>query len=143
VPNITTVLCTIVDYKGVRYVGQSIIPGILTQGENSARLLYGILETNRLLTVKHDSLQIMRNIAQKLSLSEKMVSPYPFGMQPVKVGSEEEEAKASRVVDDPLTKLLQSAETNQVGVFPRARGGWSGVEWVDSFWSCPSRLAAG
>lgn len=46
-----TVLCTIVDYKGVRYVGQSIIPGIFQQGENSASLMYGVLEPNKNITV--------------------------------------------------------------------------------------------
>lgn len=51
VDNLTTVLCTIVDYKGVRYVGQSILPGILNNGENSAQLMYGILDKNKPITV--------------------------------------------------------------------------------------------
>ncbi len=46
-----TVLCTIVDYKGARLIGQSIIPGIFTQGENSATLLYGMLEKGKAVTV--------------------------------------------------------------------------------------------
>ncbi len=46
-----TVLCTVVDYKGQRFVGQSIIPGIFTQGENSATLMYGLLEKQKPITV--------------------------------------------------------------------------------------------
>ena len=46
-----SVLCTLVDYKGTRYIAQSIIPGILAQGEAGARLMYGIMEENKPLTV--------------------------------------------------------------------------------------------
>lgn len=44
-------LCTIVDYKGQRYIGQSIIPGIFTQGENSATLMHGMLDKSKHITV--------------------------------------------------------------------------------------------
>lgn len=30
-PMLHTVLCTVVDYKGERFLGQSIIPGVLSQ----------------------------------------------------------------------------------------------------------------
>jgi protein TIF31 len=53
VEGLGTVLCTIIDYKGVRYVAQSIIPGIFQQGENSAQLMYGVLEPNKNITVSH------------------------------------------------------------------------------------------
>lgn len=46
-----SVLCTIIDYKGIRYVGQSIIPGILNQGETGASLLYGVMEEKKPITV--------------------------------------------------------------------------------------------
>jgi protein TIF31 len=46
-----SVLCTLVDYKGTRYIAQSIIPGILAQGEAGARLMYGIMEENKPITV--------------------------------------------------------------------------------------------
>lgn len=52
VEGLGSVLCTIVDYKGVRYVGQSIIPGILNQGEAGARLMYGIMEDHKPITVR-------------------------------------------------------------------------------------------
>ena len=45
------ILCAIIDYKGQRIIGQSIIPGIFAQGENVARLMYGILDKEKLLTV--------------------------------------------------------------------------------------------
>jgi protein TIF31 len=51
IDNLGTVLCTIIDYKGIRYVGQSIIPGIFNQGENCASLMYGVLEANKNITV--------------------------------------------------------------------------------------------
>ncbi len=44
-------LCTVVDYKGERIIGQSIIPGIFTQGENSATLLYGMLDKAKAINV--------------------------------------------------------------------------------------------
>lgn len=51
IEGVSTVLCTIVDYKGQRYIGQSIIPGIFTQGENSATLMHGMLDKNKHITV--------------------------------------------------------------------------------------------
>lgn len=51
-----SVLCTIVDYKGVRYVGQSIIPGIFNQGDNCAQLNYGILESDKPITVSRNEI---------------------------------------------------------------------------------------
>jgi len=51
VDGLGSVLCAIVDYKGIRYVGQSIIPGIFNQGDNCAQLSYGVLEVNKPLTV--------------------------------------------------------------------------------------------
>jgi protein TIF31 len=47
-----SVLCTLVDYKGTRYIAQSVIPGILAQGESGARLMYGIMEENKPITVR-------------------------------------------------------------------------------------------
>ena len=45
IEGLSSVLCTIVDFMGQRFVGQSIIPGILQQANgSSARLMYGSLE---------------------------------------------------------------------------------------------------
>lgn len=54
-----TVLCAVVDYKGQRIIGQSIIPGIFTQGENSATLLYGILDKAKPINVSVVALLIV------------------------------------------------------------------------------------
>ena len=40
VEGLSTVLTGIVDYKGQRIVGQSIIPGVLMSGLGAARLMY-------------------------------------------------------------------------------------------------------
>ena len=44
-------LCTIVDFKGERFICQSVIPGILAQGEGIPRLMYGVLEREKNITV--------------------------------------------------------------------------------------------
>eukprot|EP01039_Chlorochromonas_danica_P005330 gene5330-5865_t len=111
VEDVTTVLCTIVDYKGVRYVGQSIIPGILSQGENSAQLLYGLLEKNKPLTIKNKSLAIMRDLGSKLSLAERAVAQYPYGSEEAA-----EETKNDLDGSDPLSKLLASAESQNTTI---------------------------
>lgn len=51
VEGLSLTLITSVDFKGQRYVGQSVVPGVFTQGENAARLVYGILEKDKMLTV--------------------------------------------------------------------------------------------
>lgn len=52
VEGLSLTLITSVDFKGQRYVGQSVVPGVFTQGENAARLVYGILEKDKMLTVR-------------------------------------------------------------------------------------------
>jgi hypothetical protein len=64
-------LTTIVDYKGYRYVGQSIIPGILQTDENNARLMYGTLQDSSKLKVSNliESIALLylpTNIAEAL-----------------------------------------------------------------------------
>ncbi len=51
IDDVTNVLCTIVDFKGDRFVCQTLIPGIISQGETNARLMFGALEQNKRLTV--------------------------------------------------------------------------------------------
>jgi hypothetical protein len=52
IPGVGFMLCTTVDFKGQRLIGQSIIPGIFAQQENTARLMYGVLEKGKALTVR-------------------------------------------------------------------------------------------
>jgi hypothetical protein len=53
IEGLSSVLCTVVDFMGQRFVGQSIIPGILQQAnESAARLMYGALEEGVRLKVR-------------------------------------------------------------------------------------------
>eukprot|EP00599_Poterioochromonas_sp_BG-1_P000544 CAMPEP_0173137880 /NCGR_PEP_ID=MMETSP1105-20130129/3356_1 /TAXON_ID=2985 /ORGANISM="Ochromonas sp., Strain BG-1" /LENGTH=1420 /DNA_ID=CAMNT_0014050365 /DNA_START=191 /DNA_END=4453 /DNA_ORIENTATION=- len=113
-----TVLCTIVDYKGTRYVAQSIIPGIFNQGDNCAQLSYGLLESDKNMTVKNSSLKVYQEIAAKLNLAERNLP-----VQPIQLKKTEEEIAAAAALaekteeenahSDPLNKLLQAADSSQ------------------------------
>ena len=65
-----------VDYKGIRYVAQSIIPGIFNQGENCAQLCYGVLEPNKNLTVSLVSIILLYEFPAR----PQIVSIYVFDM---------------------------------------------------------------
>lgn len=109
-PGLGTVLCTLVDYKGTRYVGQSIIPGIFNQGENSARLLYGVLEKGKNVTVKNNSLQLMEELSSKLLLAKRQIPVIPFAADET---TEVPPTEAENTPVDPLNKLLSGAENAQ------------------------------
>lgn len=103
-----TVLCTIVDYKGIRYVGQSIIPGIFSQGDNSAYLLYGIMDKTKPLSVKNSSFSIMEKVAKAFYLAKRNVSTTPFGIE-----EKEKVVKGEHLANDPVNQLLQTASENE------------------------------
>jgi hypothetical protein len=108
-----TILCAIVDYRGTRYVGQSIIPGIFVQGEQRATLLYGVLERGKAATVKHTSLQLFEQLAQKLFLAKRAIPVIPFPADaPVTEADEESNGDEDRHgrPEDALAALLKSAE---------------------------------
>lgn len=52
IEGLCTVMSTLVDYKGARYLCQSIVPGIINAGEASSRLMYGVIEDGHRLTVR-------------------------------------------------------------------------------------------
>ena len=109
IANMNNILCTIVDYKGIRYVGQSIIPGIFNQGEHCAQLMYGVLEKGKTATIKHSSLSVFEELAKKLQLTKRNISAVPFNA--------DEEISTEGVGDvghiDALTELLKTADANQ------------------------------
>jgi len=78
VDGVSPVLCTLVDYKGERYICQTIVPGILQTGESSARLMYGVLEAGKNMTVKNSTLAVMNTIGSHLYLGERMVAQTPL-----------------------------------------------------------------
>src|SRR5690554_3205324 len=78
VNNLHVVMTTIVDFKGHRIIGQSILPGILYQGKQGARLMYGALETNTTLKAKVPFHEAMKELGKRLNIAERMVSARPF-----------------------------------------------------------------
>jgi protein TIF31 len=69
---------TIIDFKGERLVGQGMIPGILVpQGDNSASLMYGVLEKGKNLTVKNSSLSLLENF-KKFHIPIRSLQRNPF-----------------------------------------------------------------
>jgi protein TIF31 len=51
VEGLHTGLSAIVDYKGDRWMCQSVIPGVLQSNEHSARLMYGVMDDGTRLSV--------------------------------------------------------------------------------------------
>lgn len=74
VEGLNTVLTTIVDYQGIRYVGQSIIPGILQTDENNARLMYGTLQDDKRIRVRLYMLIYFGHFRGILEYSSKIYS---------------------------------------------------------------------
>jgi protein TIF31 len=75
---LNSVMCTIVDFMGDRFVGQSIIPGILQQANgSSSRLMYGALEEGVRLKCKTEALEMMQKVGEKLHLVERKVLSTP------------------------------------------------------------------
>ena len=78
-----TVLSCIVDFKGARLIGQTIIPGVLQVGVHSARLLYGAIERGKRLTVKNEGLKIMNSLFSELFVVERKITATPtFTLSP-------------------------------------------------------------
>jgi protein TIF31 len=76
IQGLNTVLTAIVDYKGDRLVAQTVVPGILTPGERSARLLYGCLEHQKPISCKEVALSVLSEAASKLHLAKRNVKKY-------------------------------------------------------------------
>lgn len=115
------VMTTIVDYKGQRIIGQSILPGILYQGKQGARLVYGGLDTEAAIKSKTPFHDLMKELGKRLNIAERMVNVLPFkkdggeaepaengpvhtapGVDPSRHGmlTPEQEAPQTLVVDD-------------------------------------------
>lgn len=78
IEGLSSVLCTVVDFMGQRFVGQSIIPGILQQAnESAARLMYGALDEGMRLKCKTEALDMMHKIGEKMQLAERNILATP------------------------------------------------------------------
>jgi Clustered mitochondria len=94
VEGLCTVLSCIVDFKGARLIGQTIIPGVLQVGVHSARLLYGAIERGKRLTVKNEGLKIMNSLFSELFMVERKIQATPhFTVYPT--GDEDEDTVAT------------------------------------------------
>ena len=71
-----SVASVIIDFKGIRYVCQSVIPGILFCG-GGAKLMYGIMEYNKSLTNKKSVWPLVEKIGKVLHMSPRQIPLYP------------------------------------------------------------------
>lgn len=78
IKGLSSVLNTIIDYKGERYIGQTIIPGILSNTKNSARLMYGVLEPGKRMTVKTSGHELLKKLYEKLFIKERTIAAIPL-----------------------------------------------------------------
>lgn len=67
--------------------------------------------------VKNESLKLMESLAEKLHLAKRCVSLFPFGaeVEGESDGLPDGQVNSDFPTNDPLTKLLKSADANQVG----------------------------
>jgi len=66
-----SILTAIVDYKGHRIVGQSIIPGILQR--NQAAVVYGSVDFGKTITMDEEFHKLMLTVAKKFNLTEHTI----------------------------------------------------------------------
>ena len=105
-----TVMTAIIDYKGERIVSQTVIPGILSAGERSARLMHGCLEHGKNLTCKETSLKLLSELAAKLHLAKRTIN--------VSLGLPSSPATKSETSDIPLADS-QSIRVDDIDEIPR------------------------
>jgi len=82
VDGLSHTLSLIVDYRGLRYICQSIIPGVLTGssqsgGSNHARLVYGLMDHNKRVSVKTQAFAVMQSIGKKLRIPTRNLPATP------------------------------------------------------------------
>jgi Clustered mitochondria len=77
IEGLCTVLSCVVDFKGERLIGQTIIPGVLQVGAHSARLLYGTLELGKRLSVKNEAMKVMTALFAKLLVVPRTILATP------------------------------------------------------------------
>eukprot|EP01038_Epipyxis_sp_PR26KG_P005210 gene5210-7248_t len=118
ISGLSTVVLTIIDFKGDRIVGQSMIPGIITQSENHARLMYGILEKEKSLIVKNSSLKVMEELGKKLHIAKRNVKLFPSGndkeTSESQVSIVEEDKTAKDSVVAPIEEIPQSVKIDDI-----------------------------
>lgn len=82
VDGLSYILSLIIDYRGSRYMCQSIIPGVLvgssqSGGSNHARLVYGLIDHNKRVSVKTQAFAIMQTIGKKLRIPTRNLPATP------------------------------------------------------------------
>ncbi|CAE7675603.1 clua, partial [Symbiodinium sp. KB8] len=81
VPGLHTLATTLVNIGGLRFVAQSIIPGIM-QGEHASSLVYGSV-TNGITIVSDPEMHgLMRTLCDRLHVAERIVRPLASDMLP-------------------------------------------------------------
>jgi Clustered mitochondria len=115
VDGLCTVLSCVVDFKGERMVGQTIIPGVLQTGVHSARLLYGALEIGKRMTVKTEGLALMEALFSKLYIAKRNIAAIPVvtisSAQPTDEDIEAE--NAAKAAQNGISGLFGSLEEAQ------------------------------
>jgi protein TIF31 len=78
IEGIHTVLSSIVDYKGERFIGQTIIPGVLQSGNSNARLMYGCLEQGKRVSCKESAFKTMTDLCEKIYIKPRSIAAIPM-----------------------------------------------------------------
>ena len=113
IDGLCTVLQAVTDYKGLRFTAQTVIPGILNQAigtEGQARLMYGAIEAGVRLRVKKDAFPLMKELANKLHLSERNMPAIPIEKDKALA---EAQAAAQEKLKAQLGSLATSESTEQ------------------------------
>ena len=79
VSGLHTVVQMLVDYKGMRMLAQTVIPGVLSASGNSSRLMVGSVEQGQRLHVKKEAFGILQELGRRVGLVERNVSNMPTG----------------------------------------------------------------
>ena len=76
-PLLKTALSGFVDYKGERFICQTMIPGVLQSGDTRALLVYGCLEQGKRLSCKKVALEAMTDVLAKVRITPRNVHAIP------------------------------------------------------------------
>lgn len=77
IDGLNAILQCIIDYKGERFVAQTIIPGVLQTGDPNARLMWGTLEAGKRFSCKTSAQDVMKKLCEYFHMKERNIPAIP------------------------------------------------------------------
>ena len=108
IDGLNAILQCLIDYKGERFVAQTIIPGVLQTGDPNARLMLGALENGKRFCCKTSAFDIMKKLCEHFHMKERNIPAIPIPLVENKI--QEKELENSELMQNPI--VIDTEEEN-------------------------------